>query len=343
MTHTFNEIKNAVDKCVLRPKTPKDNLFDIGTRGFYENPFTEVFAYIISSKSHYKHRNEFIKSFLESIAFLSEEVIESFLLDIKILTQHTTLKGNYIDLLIYNSKYILVFENKVEHWLANPIDDYETDIKSRYSHLIPHFFVLSYNPVDTPKPWTNVVIGDSFASIKSSLSEEFKDKWDFFVEDFLNHYIPSTSKLMTKDEFEFYANNFSKIAAANNQVNQFISEVVDKVKALFAIDTVKRTAQHSAWGDDTTKAVRLYPFDTNDNVVLVFRGDGKFSVTIYYYQNPQTHLPKLHELVGHTNYKNWKEGSVSCFTRLDDKEFDTVEKLVDECANQLTTMMKYYG
>ena len=343
MKHTFDEIMSAVEKCSLRPIIQKDNLFDIGTRGFYENPFTEVFGYIISSKSHYKNRNGFIKSFLESTSVLPAEVIDSFLLDIKVLTQHTTLNGNYIDLLIYNSKYILVFENKVERWLANPLEDYENDIKSRYAHLIPYFFVLSYNSVDTPEPWTNIVIGDSFVSIKSSSSHKFEDKWDFFVEDFLNHYIPATSKIMTKDEFEFYANNFSKIVAANNQVNQFISEVVDKVKALFPIDTIKRIAQHSAWGDDATKAVRLYPFDTNDNVVLVFRGDGKFSVTIYYYQNPQTHLPKLHELVGHSNYKNWKEGSVSCFTRLDDKEFDTVEKLVDECSNQLTTMMNYYG
>ena len=70
-------------------------------------------------------------------------------------------------------------------------------------------------------------------------------------------------------------------------------------------------------------------------------GDGKFSVQIYYYQNPQTHLTKLHELVGHTNYKNGKEGSVSCFLRLDGKEYDTVENLVGECASQLATMVKY--
>lgn len=342
MAHTFDEIKIAVDKCLLPPKKTKDNLFDIGTRGFYENPFTEVFAYIISSTSHYKYRNEFVKSFLESIAVLSEEVIESFLLELKIKTQYTTLNSNYIDLLIYNSKYILVFENKVGHWLANPINDYESDIKYRYAHLIPHFLVLSYNPVDLPKPWTNVIIGNSFNSIKNSLPKERKDKWDFFVEDFLNHYIPVKSKFMTKDEFEFYANNFSKIATANNQINLFISEVTNKVVTRFPVDKIKRTVQHSAWGDSITKAVRLYPFDTDDNVVLVFRGDGKFSIAIYYYQNPKTYLAKLHELVGQSNYKNWKEGSVSCFAILDGKEFDTVHNLVDECASQLTTMMKFY-
>lgn len=343
MTYTFDEIMNSINKCLLRPNTPKHNIFDIGTRGFYENPFTEVVAYIISSQSNYRYRSDFIKLFLESINILQQEVIESFLLDLKVSTQHSTLKGNYIDLLIYNSKYILIFENKVGHWLANPIDDYESDIKSRYAHLEPYFFVLSYDSVDTRKPWTNITIGDCFAYIKSGLSVEFKDKWDFFVEDFLNHYIPIKSKQLTKDEFEFYANNFSKIAAANQKVDQFIFEVVDRIKALLPKDSIKKATPHTAWGDDLTKAVRLYPFDSVDNVVLIFRKEGKFSISIYYHENPHKHLSKLHELVGQERYKNWKEGSFSCFARLDGKHIDSVEELVDECVSQLTTMMKYYG
>lgn len=341
--HTFEEIQNSVQSIVFKPKNKKDNFFDIGTRGFYENPFTEVLAYIISPESCFKSRGIFIKCFLESFQSLSPEVIESFLLELKVQTQHTTLSGNYIDLLIFNSKYILVFENKVEHWLANPIDDYEKDIKTRYSHLSPYFFVLSYNQVNTPNPWENVIIGDSFSSIKNSLPHQFNDKWDFFVQDFLNHYLQTNLNFMNHDEFEFYANNFSQITAANNQVNIFITEVVEKIQLRFPIDAIKRTAQHSAWGSANTKAVRLYPFDSNDNIVLVFREDGKFSVTVYYYQNPQTHLQKLQEIVGQTNYKNWKEGAVSCFTRLDGKEFTKVDDLVDECVAQLMKMKEYYG
>lgn len=58
-----------------------------------------------------------------------QEIIESFLYDIKVLTQHKMLAGKYIGHIIHNSKYILVFEHKLEHWFANPIDDYEKDIK----------------------------------------------------------------------------------------------------------------------------------------------------------------------------------------------------------------------
>ncbi|PZX61937.1 hypothetical protein LX80_02101 [Hydrotalea sandarakina] len=64
MKYSFNEILTDVDKSLLRTNTESDNIFDIGTRGFYENPFTGIFAYIISLKIQYNHRNKFIQSFL---------------------------------------------------------------------------------------------------------------------------------------------------------------------------------------------------------------------------------------------------------------------------------------
>jgi len=340
MIYSFDEIKTTVNECILPKKILEDNFFNIGTRGFYENPFTEVFAYIISEKSNYQHRIKFTKTFLESLNNLPNEVIESFIPEINVITQHATIKGNFIDLLIYNSKYILVFENKIKHWLANPIEDYESDIKYRYPHLTPYFFVLSYNSVDTPNPWINIVIGDSFSSIKRSISVENKGKWDFYVEDFLNHYILSKSQSMTNDEFEFYAKNFSKIVEANNQVNQFIIEVVSKVITSYPSGTIKRVT-HQSWGEnEITKVIRLFPLNSNDNIVIIFKNDGKFSINIYYCQN---HLPKLIEFIGDKNYRNWKEGSDSCFTRLDGKEFNTIEELIEECKNQLNIMIKYYG
>lgn len=339
MKHSFDQIKNAVDNSIIRQKKIKDNIFDIGTKGFYENPFTEVLAYIISTKSHYKNRRFFINSFLKGIGNLQAEVIESFLIELNTSTQHSTLNGKFIDLLIYNSKYILVFENKIDHQLANPLDDYENDIINRYKHLKAYFFVLSYKKIATPASWKNICVRDVFNLMKCDIPDASKNKWDYFVEDFLNHYLPEKIENMDKEQFEFYEKNFSKIAAANEEVNHFIKEVVSRILVYFPIDAIKKTTQHS-W-DEISKAVRFYPFDTNDNVVMIFRFDGKFSVGVYYYLNPISHLTRLHELVGYSNYRNWKEGSVCCLGRLEDRAFNTLDESINECVNQLKIMIDY--
>ncbi len=343
MIHDFEDIKGAVDTVIIQPRAKKDNLFEIGTKGFYENPFTEVLAYLLSEETDFKHRSLLIRSFLESIKDLSPDIIESFELELKVQTQHHTLGGNYIDLIIHNSKYVLVFENKLNHWLANPTDDYEADIGARYTHLTAVFFILSYYPVPTPVHWINIIISDSFTAIKNNLPTVLNDKWDFYVQDFLNHYISVTKMLMTKDEFGFYSSNFSKIIAAGHKVSEFISEVAALVIQKFPDGVIKRTADHSSWGDNHTKAVRLYPFQTSDNLVLVFRSDGQFSIQIYYYQNPKDYLSTLHELVGRSDYQSWKEGSVSCFARIDGKVFNAVTELVEESFIQINKMMDYYG
>jgi len=47
--------------------TVEDNIFDIGTRGFYENPFTEVLTYLLSpdGESNDRTLNEFIARTIE--------------------------------------------------------------------------------------------------------------------------------------------------------------------------------------------------------------------------------------------------------------------------------------
>lgn len=57
-------MKYFLEQCLLRLNTESNNIFDFATRGFYENPFTGIFAYIISLKIQYNHRNKFIQSFL---------------------------------------------------------------------------------------------------------------------------------------------------------------------------------------------------------------------------------------------------------------------------------------
>lgn len=341
MTYTLEEIKSTVDNITIKPKLKKDNFFDIGTRGFYENPFTEILAHIISKESNYLRRQFFLKSFLESLTFLGTDTIIGFLDEANIQTQYTTINGKYIDLIISNSTTILVFENKIEHWLANPLLDYENDINSRFPELEKHFIVLSYNKVLTPTIWKNIIIQDSFQAIKQDLPKDFKNKWDFFVADFLNHYIPKNNKNMDNIEFEFYSTNFAKIIEGDKNVNQFILETVEKIKFELPTDTIKRIKIEQNWGGG--RAARLFIGDTEDNVTIEFKIEGKFSIRIYYYQNPKEFIVPLREFVGGENYNVGKEGSVTSFALLPNKEYSLINDFLKEAILQVSKMKQYYS
>jgi hypothetical protein len=316
------------------------NIFEIGTRGLFENPFTEILSYILKENNQYENRNEFVNLFLSNIPNLENEIIESFLIDIKIITQHTTVNNNFIDLIIYNDSYVLIFENKINHWLANPLDDYENDMKLRFSNRKQYFYILSYKPIETPFNWTNILISELFITINKNITKKYNNKWDYFIEDFLLHYIPKQNEIMENEEFEFFSKNFSKIIEANNKFNDYVLEIISKIKEKFPIDTINRISNENKWGDANTRAVRLFPDNSNSNVVFVFQKEGTFSISIYYYKEISLYLKSICDIVGNSNYKNWKEGSVICFTRLDNKTFNKIEDAIDECVIQIENMIK---
>lgn len=342
MNNQLLDLKKILDKIEIKQQKTNDNIFEIGTRGFYENPFTEVLSFLLDSQSKYPNRNLFVKNFLESLPNLSNEITASFLNDLKVSTQHTTINNKFIDLIVFNEKYILVFENKIFHWLANPFDEYETDIKTRYSTLIPFLYILSYNPTNTPINWANITISECFTNIKNNMIFKFDNKWDFYVNDFLEHYIQTNKEKMNHQEFEFYTQNFSKIIAGNIYVNNFIEEIISKVRENLPIDFINRISEITDWGDNFSRAVRFYPFETMDNIVFIFRSDGKFSISVYYYKEYGNFIGEISKIVGNIKYRNWKEGIAMCFTLQDGKEFTNIEEAINECIHQINEMKKYY-
>lgn len=341
MKNQLLELKEILEKINIKPQKQNDNIFKIGTKGFYENPFTEVLSFLLDGQSKYPNRDLFVKYFLESLPNINQEIIDSFLIDLNIRTQHKTFNNKFIDLTIFNDKYILVFENKIFHWLANPLDEYESDIRKRYSTLTPFFYILSYNQTKTITNWKNITINKSFTYLKNKLIFKFDNKWDFYINDFLDHYIQTENK-MTPKEFDFYTQNFSKILEGNIYVNNFITETTNKIIEKLSIDSINRTST-KGWGQSFSRAVRFYPFKkTLDNIVFVFRSDGKFSISVYYYKEYGNYIGEISNIVGNQNYDNWQEGTAMCFGLRDGKEYDQIENAIAECTYQINEMKKYY-
>lgn len=315
----------------------RDNFFTIGGRGFYENPFTEILAYILSSETVFSYRADFIRNLLQGIS-IPDPTIESLIQFAEVSTQFSTDEGNKIDLILYNDECILVFENKIFHDAVNPFEDYENYIRCKFPNHTQHFILFSYKKQNTcPENWIYLNISDNFKYQQENITLEPINKWDYFVFDFLDHFTIKTIT-MNKTETEFLTKNFHKIIAASNNLNRYINEIAEDFKNKNEINWF----QVVNWGNET-KAVRFYPIEKNtSNVVLIFDTNGDFSVAVYYYSNYEKYCDAIRKNVG-DDYKWWSEtrNTICCFASKD-KHFSELKDVLEEIKNQIEQMKQYY-
>lgn len=332
----LTKLKKVFNNIPENPNLKSDNLFSIGTRGFYENPFTEILSYLLKKNTHYKSRNEFIRILLNDLN--DSDFVNSLVLNCEVNTQFITSNGKYIDLVLYNDSNILVFENKINHWMANPFEDYEKDINLKFPLHNKKFLILSYKKEICPKNWNYISIRSTFDKIISAKLHSFDNKWDYFAHDFLMQF--SNSKLINMDQsyLDFYEKNFSQIIFANTQLREFFIDIAERIKEKIEIN---RYYYSDNW-IPFEHAIRFYTFNNDNNITLIFKSNGLFSVSVYYYDKFDF-KSQIHEYVGFDDYYYWDESGVCCYTKFLGKEYNKLDDAIKEVLIQLEKQKEYYS
>ncbi|SHG54159.1 PD-(D/E)XK nuclease superfamily protein [Chryseobacterium oranimense] len=338
MNYTIDELRESVNSIPQFIFDKEKNIFDIGTRGFYENPFTDVLAYILDSKSEYKRRNLFLKYLLKDS--FSQEIVDSFIDQCNTTTQHTTNLGNRIDLILHNKRYLILFENKIFHTLNNPLDDYVEDINSKYPHLEKFFVIMSYKTEHVPPGWNYINIQHTFYKILKNPLVKLNDKWDFFVNDFLLQFSDKNKLKMEQHITEFIEENFSQILDAKDRLDHYIVGLAEQIKS--ETDIRGYHINNRNWARKEI-AIRFYPFPDEDNVTLIFQADGKLNVSLYYYVNFTQYSADIQAYLGPHKFKLWKEGNICCFTLSESLRYKTIQDAMSEVLEQIKNMRTYYA
>lgn len=337
MSYTIDELKESMNSIPKFIFEKEKNIFDIGTRGFYENPFTDVLAYILDSKSEYKGRDLFLKYLLQDC--FPEEVVDSFMDRCNTTTQHKTNMGNRIDLILYNNRYLILFENKIYHTLNNPLDDYRDDITSKYPHLEKFFVIMSYKKEHVPQDWKYINIQKAFYNILKDPSASLNDKWDYFVKDFLLQFSDKHKLKMEQDITEFIENNFSKILDARDKLDSYIQGLAEQIKT--ETDIRGYHINNKNWAKNEI-AIRFYPFLDENNVTLIFTDNGKLNVSLYYYVDFTKNGLEIHENLGENKFELWEEGNICCLRIIEGLRYSKIEDAMSEVIVQIQNMRAYY-
>lgn len=197
-------------------------LFDVGARGHFENPTTELLSFFLdTTKAH-----NLGDCFFKGIKYLLENKNKMATLGSleNVETEVSTAKGNRIDLLIETKDALIIVECKIYHEQNNPFDDYTsygmqriTDNKKEDEQdktLVQIVLCLDGRIDDVIKNngWYGISYQKLVEAIEPHLSKALLDnpynKWGLFAREFLLH-LKELDNMgeISKDEIDFLTEN----------------------------------------------------------------------------------------------------------------------------------------
>lgn len=208
------------------------NLFDVGTRGHFENPTTELLSFFLNSAKSHNLDDSFFRGLQSAIA--QKNILPNLGVLESVETEVSTQNGKRIDLLVETDTALIVIECKIYHYQNNPFDEYTAFGNERINKgnqdstsktLVKLVLCLdgNVNANIATDGWYGISYNELVEHIEKSLSQTMFDnpynKWAFFAKEFLSHLKGlNTMTEINKDELSFLTENLNEFA----QLSEYI-------------------------------------------------------------------------------------------------------------------------
>lgn len=317
----ITQIKEVLDRFNELPVFEHEKtVFDIGIRGHFENPTTEVLAFFCNGLESHGMGNLVANSLLTLLEQKTNKTIHHSEIPVQTQREIETKNRKRIDLLLKTEFCLVVIETKVGHNQINPFDEYEHfgDHISEIEGLEPIYVILSPegnidNPLDHPR-WIGISFNELSQVVRNNLTQYFFDKpfnkWLLILKDFLLHmesFMPNTEQ----DELhlQFLLNNLSVIAKAWQQLIDSLGSIRETLETRPELDVHK----HSWFGIPSFKCS---PKNSSDEVILFATPDDVDE------RNP-ANIGKHLFLQAHISLKESDSNYKTCLTQFESRIIDT--------------------
>ncbi|EGM69907.1 PD-(D/E)XK nuclease family protein [Shewanella sp. HN-41] len=280
----FNQLEPVV---VAEP-----SIFSIGSKGYYENPTTDILAFFCDCNGRHQLGDTALKALLhclpEEYHSLDNSLIETPEREVK------TEAGKRIDLLLESNDWVMVLENKIYHQQNNPFDDYECFIQeernqARFDGKQIIFVVLSPSGDVLPPRWHGISYPDLITALKYELTEQFLsqpiNKWTLLLREFILHLESLMSQpSVNQNTIDFILNNLSTINDIQETKKQVVDEYHQRLQSAIQKELGKDVVirLHHWKGYPALRFALSSWKDTESDVVLFLSGDkGESSINVY--------------------------------------------------------------
>lgn len=220
------------------PAAPRkeDTFFSIGGRGYYENPTSDILAYLMRPDAQHGFGALFITAFFDCMgvdhskfSFVGVEV-----------SREDSCDGGRIDLLVRGDKWALVIENKIRHWHANDLGAYEKYVERYFPGRAAFFATLSPEG-EQASDWKPVTYRAYLAALRRTLCGKVFDnglsKWSVFAHEFIIHLETELYNMnidLTKPQIDFVEENIHAVRQIHDLSDAYLARLSSDLLATLA-------------------------------------------------------------------------------------------------------------
>jgi len=296
-------------------------IFSIGSKGYYENPTTDILAFFCDSNGQHQLGDTALKALLNCLPKEFRALDSSLIITPE--REVKTQAGKRIDLLLESTDWVMVIENKIYHQQNNPFDNYERFIqeaqnKIRFDGKQVIFVVLSPTGEALPSGWYGISYPSLISALKTQLAEQFLcqpiNKWTLLLREFILHLESLMSQpSVNQQTLDFVLDNLSTIKeiqeTKQQAINQYHQHLQTAIQNELGKDVVIRL--HHWKGYPALRFALSSWKDTGSDVVLFLSGDkGESSITVYAHLCEGYDEHKADSLIlTDANAERWVEGN----------------------------------
>jgi PD-(D/E)XK nuclease superfamily len=314
----------------LRRAPVEKNIFTLGSRGYYENPTSDLLKFFLDPQEEHGLKDLFLSSFVE-LVIGTPALLE---LETSPEREYLTKNGARIDIVLRTSDWIIVVENKIRHDPLNDFDEYRDTVKERFSRKAQYFAILSPTKIHIDENWKPVTYDNLIANVRSKLGVHFFEsgisKWGILLREFLlnlEEEVKLSIPMIDDERYNLIKSNYADVAELIDLHTAYIDRLKTDVEKLGAdvLGAAPAIVIPRQWPEGMT--LQLYPKkDRVHKAVLLLKRAGGFTVQIYV-QWDKRRPPDADQLVFTANGKfkdmDWdkERGARVRFFRRDESEF----------------------
>lgn len=167
--------------------TPEFTFFDVGLRGHFENPTSELLSFFLNPHNEHGLGDAFFQGYLSTLD-LDPATAGSFT---SVQTEITTIENTRLDLVIITENYVIATECKIYHYQNNPFEQYKRHIQNQYKEQKKFFLVLCPDGKTTAADWLGLSYKHLTEHIRPFLADALLtnplNKWALLGREFLLH------------------------------------------------------------------------------------------------------------------------------------------------------------